>query len=367
MKRKYGHLKIEERAIIETQLRLGVKHGAIASSLSRARSTILREVRRNGWRSVGELAADGRIRLAGGYRCLIAERRARVLATKARVARKLIVGNPLWVAVTDRLSQGLSPAQICSTLGRMAEPMRLSHETIYTALYAMPRGELRSRVLTQMRRRHRARRPRRSQQGRSKPSIPDMVLIDQRPEDVEKRLIPGHWEGDLIIGKGNHSQIGTLIERTTLFVALVKLNSSKAEDTVQGFSEILNRFDSQLRLSMTFDQGSEMRYHQRLTQATGVKVYFAHPHSPWERGINENVNGLLRQYLPKGTDLGVHSQEHLDQIAWQLNVRPRKSLSWKAPAELFLPEGAFDFVRYWSKPNKIVLLPQIPARRAIEK
>ena len=367
MKRKYGHLKIEERAIIETQLGLGVKPGAIASSLSRARSTILREVRRNGWRSVGELVTDRRTRVAGGYRCVIAERRARVLATKARVERKLMVGNPLWVAVTDHLSQGLSPAQICRTLGRMAEPVRLSHETIYTALYAMQRGELRSRVLTQMRRRHRARRPRRSQQGRIKPSIPDMVLIDQRPEEVEMRLIPGHWEGDLIIGKGNLSQIGTLIERKTLFVALVKLNSSKAEETVQGFSEILNRFDSQLRLSMTFDQGSEMRYHQRLTQSTGVKVYFAHPHSPWERGINENVNGLLRQYLPKGTDLSVHSQEHLDKIAFQLNVRPRKSLGWKAPAELFLPEGAFDFAQYWSRPNKPVLLPQITASRAIEK
>jgi IS30 family transposase len=367
MPRKYRHLDIQERTIIETQLRLGVRPGAIAFSLSRARSTILREIRRNGWCSPSELSSRRRARVAGGYRCLIAERRARVLATKARVARKLIVGNPLWVAVSEHLGHGLSPAQICRTLGRMAEPLRLSHETIYTALYAMPRGELRSRLLAQMRRRHRARRPRRNQQGRIKPSIPDMVLIDQRPEEVEMRLVPGHWEGDLIIGKGNLSQIGTLIERTTLFVALVKLDSSKAEDTVQGFSEILNRFDSQLRLSMTFDQGSEMRHHQRLTQSTGVKVYFAHPHSPWERGINENVNGLLRQYLPKGTDLSVHSQEHLDQIAWQLNVRIRKSLGWKAPAELFLPEGAFDFVQYWSKPNKPVLLPQIAARRAIEK
>ncbi len=367
MPRKYQHLDIQERTIIETQLRLGVRPGSIAVSLSRARSTILREIRRNGWRSLRELSSQGRTRVAGGYRCLPAERRARVLAGKARVGRKLIVGNPLWVAVTEHLGLGLSPAQICCTLGRMAEPLRLSHETIYTALYAMPKGELRSRLLGQMRRRHRARRPRRSQQGRIKPSIPDMVLIDQRPEEVEMRLIPGHWEGDLIIGKGNLSQIGTLIERTTLFVALVKLESSKAEHTMQGFSEILNRFDSQLRLSMTFDQGSEMRHHQRLTQSTGVKVYFAHPHSPWERGINENVNGLLRQYLPKGTDLSVHSQEHLDQIAFQLNARIRKSLGWKAPAELFLPEGAFDFVQYWSTPNKPVLLPQSAAKRAIEK
>jgi IS30 family transposase len=370
MKRDYRHLDTQERAIIETKLALGVKPGGIARSLARSRSTILREIRRNGWLSAAELAAKKRVRLAGGYRSLIADRRARVLSSKARVKRKLISGNPLWATVTELLSQGLSPAQICLTLSRMAEPIRLSQETIYTALYAMPRGELRSRILQQMRRRHRARRPRRSQQGRIKPSIPDMVLIDQRPEEVQTRLIPGHWEGDLIIGKGNHSQIGTLIERKTLYVALVKLNSSKAEETMRGFSEILNRFDSQMRLTMTFDQGSEMRHHQRLTASTGVKVYFAHPHSPWERGINENVNGLLRQYLPKGTDLSVHSQEYLDQIAWQLNARPRKSLGWKAPAELFLPEGAFDFVRYWSKPTQPVLLPQTTRRaatRAIEK
>jgi transposase, IS30 family len=363
MKGKYRQLDIQERTIIETQLKLGEKPGAIASSLARSRSTILREIRRNGWRSARELSATKRVRVAGGYRCVIAERRARVLAAKARVGRKLVAGSPLWLSITERLGQGLSPAQICYTLGRMAEPIRLSHETIYTALYAMPRGELRSRILQQMRRRHRARRPRRSQQGRIRPSIPDMVLIDQRPEEVQMRLIPGHWEGDLIIGRGNLSQIGTLIERKTLFVALVKLSSSKAEETMRGFSEILNRFDSQLRLSMTFDQGSEMRHHQRLTQSTGVKVYFAHPHSPWERGINENVNGLLRQYLPKGTDLSVHSQQDLDRISWQLNVRIRKSLGWKAPAELFLPEGAFDFAKYWANPNEPFPIPQIAKRR----
>lgn len=365
-KRTYRQLNIYERTIIETQLRLGEKPGAIASSLARSRSTILREIRRNGWLSERELWVKKRTRVGGGYRCVIADRRARVLAGKPRVERKLVAGNVLWMAVTGGLAQGLSPAQICRTLGRMAEPVGLSHETIYTALYAMPRGELRSRLLAQMRRRHRARRPRRSQQGRIKPSIPDMMLIDQRPEEVEARLIPGHWEGDLIIGKGNRSQIGTLVERKTLFVALVKLNSSKAEETMRGFSEILNRFHCQMRLTMTFDQGAEMRHHQRLTDSTGVKVYFAHPHSPWERGINENVNGLLRQYLPKGTDLSVHTQERLDQIAMQLNARPRKSLGWKAPAELFLPEGSFDFAKYWAKPTLPVLLPQTHGR-AIEK
>ena len=348
MAQSYSHLEVQERALIETQLRLGMKPASIAAGLLRARSTVTREMRRNGWLSDAELAHRGRTRIAGGYRCMTADRRARQLAVKPRVLSKLTQGNPLWHAVVDFLYQGLSPAQIASTLGRMPDPVQLSYETIYTALYTMPRGHLRSSLLGQMRRRHRAKRPRRGKDGRSKPSIPEMTLIDQRPIEVQMRLVPGHWEGDLIIGKGNLSQIGTLVERTTLFVALVKLSSSKADITAQAFTGILNRFDSQLRRSMTYDQGSEMRYHKTLTANTGVDVYFAHPHAPWERGINENTNGLLRQYLPKGTDLSLFSQEQLDDIAWRLNTRPRKTLGWKAPAELFLPKGAFDFVQYWS-------------------
>jgi IS30 family transposase len=256
----------------------------------------------------------------------------------------------------EHLRAGLSPVQIARTLARMLEPARLSSETIYTSLYAMPRGELRSSLLVLMRRRHRAKRPHRGKTGRVKPSIPEMVLIDQRPVEIEMRLIPGHWEGDLIIGRGNLSQVGTLVERSTLFVALVKLSSTRADVTAEAFTAILNRFDSQLRRSMTYDQGSEMRPHRRLTENTGVDVYFAHPHAPWERGISENTNGLLRQYLPKGTDLSIFSQDQLDDIAWKLNTRIRKTLGWKAPAELFLPEGTFDFVKHWSQKTKPVAL-----------
>ena len=184
------------------------------------------------------------------------------------------------------------------------------------------------------------------------------MLITERPIEVQMRLIPGHWEGDRILGKGNLSQVGTLVERTTLFVALVKLTSSKADLTAEAFAGILNRFDSQLRRSMTYDQGPEMRYHQTLTQNTGVDVYFAHPHAPWERGICENTNGLIRQYLPKGTDLSGFSQDQLDDIAWSLNTRPRKTLGWKAPAELFLPQGSFDFVQHWKhKIDTVALRP----------
>ena len=356
MGRSYLHLSVEERAVIETQLRLGLSPAAIAVGLMRASSTIYREILRNGWLADSEQAGGGRRRIAGGYRCLVADRRARLLAAKPRVLRKLVPGNPLWTVVVDHLRQGLSPEQIGSTLARMPDPVQLSYETIYTAFYTMPRGHLRSSLLSLMRRRHHGRRPQGRKDGRRKPSIPDMTLIDRRPVEVQMRLIPGHWEGDLIIGKGNLSQVGTLVERTTLFVALVKLDSSKADVTAEAFTQILNRFDSQLRRSMTFDQGSEMRHHKRLTANTGVDVYFAHPHAPWERGISENTNGLLRQYLPKGTDLSLFSQEQLDDIAWKLNTRPRKTLGWKAPAELFLPDGAFDFVKYWSpKINPVAL------------
>ena len=348
MPRSYRHLEMQERALIETQLVLGMRPAVIAAGLRRAPSTVTREILRNGWRAAPSMPRVGQARIAGGYRCVRADHRAHRLAVQPRVPRKLIPGNPLWITMVEHLRQGLSPAQIASTLARMPSPARLSHETIYSALYAMPRGELRSSLLGLMRRRHRAKRPQRGQDGHRKKSIPDMTFIDQRPVEVQMRLIPGHWEGDLIIGKGNLSQVGTLVERTTLFVALVQLSSTKADITAQAFTKILNRFESQMRRSMTYDQGSEMRYHKTLTEDTGVTVYFAHPHAPWERGISENTNGLLRQYLPKGTDLSVFSQEQLDDIAWRLNTRPRKTLGWKAPAELFLPEGAFDFVQHWS-------------------
>jgi len=344
----YAQLKSEERAMIQMHLSLGTRPSKIAFYLGRARSTITRELIRNGWQRPRLVSRPGKKLVAGGYDCGKADRRARRLAAVPRVASKLIPGTGLWAMMEKHLRRGLSPAQIERTLARMPTPVQLSRETIYTALYAMPKGELRASLLELMRRRHKTKR---SQQGKNKSnngSIPDMTLIDLRPDDVNMRLIPGHWEGDLIIGKGNRSQVGTLVERTTLFVALVKLESSKADVAAEAFTKILNRFDSQMRRSMTYDQGSEMRHHKRLTANTGVDVYFAHPRSPWERGINENTNGLLRQYLPKGTDLSIFSQAQLDDIAWTLNTRIRKSLGWKAPAELFLPEGAFDFVQYWS-------------------
>jgi len=181
--------------------------------------------------------------------------------------------------------------------------------------------------------------------------VEPIKLIDQRPAEVGLRLVPGHWEGDLIKGKLNQSRVGTLVERTTLYVALVKLEDGSAKATAEGFARILSRFDAAMRKSLTYDQGREMAQHRWLEQQAGIDVYFAHPHSPWERGINENTNGLLRQFLPKAEDLSRFSQDQLDDIALLLNARIRKSLGNKAPAELFLPQGAFDFVRFWQNPD----------------
>jgi IS30 family transposase len=352
MPRSFRHLDLSERVVIETQLTLGMRPAGIAAGLKRARSTVSREIRRNGWRAKLRKGT-----IAGGYRCVVADRRARVLAGKARRQRKLVAGNHLWITMLEHLYRGLSPVQIASTLARMTDPVRLSHEAIYTALYAMPRGQLRASLLDLLRRKHKARRPARGKNSRSR-SIPDMTLIDQRPAAVAKRLVPGHWEGDLIIGKGNLSQVGVLLERKTLFCVLVRLKDGKAPTVARAFARILKRFEKQMRLSMTFDQGSEMSRHKTLTKNTGVTVYFAHPHSPWERGICENINGLLRQYLPKSTDLSLFSQKQLDAIGWELNTRCRKTLGWKAPAELFLPKGAFDFVKYWAKIGKIPVAPK---------
>jgi IS30 family transposase len=245
------------------------------------------------------------------------------------------------------LKAGYSPAQIAGTLTAVhpnLPSLQVSHETIYTAIYAMPRGELRTEVIGWLRFGHAKRRSRaRGEDRRGK--IPDMVSIHDRPPEIEERLVPGHWEGDLIKGANNRSAVGTLVERTTLFTVLAKMDTASAESAVKGFGHVLNRVEASMRLSMTYDQGREMAAHQKLTFDTGVKVYFADPHSPWQRGINENTNGLLRQYLPKGSDLSGFTQDELDEIAWKLNTRPRKSLGFKCPAELFTPD-AFDFKQH---------------------
>jgi transposase, IS30 family len=280
----------------------------------------------------------GRPPIAGKYRAVLAQARATRSSAKPRVGRHLQVGNALWATVMLYLRQGYSPEQVSGTL-KSVNPdrpdLQVSHETIYSAIYLMPRGELCTEVIGWLRFGHAKRRPR-SRGGDRRGQIPDRVSIHERPPEVDGRLIKG---------KGNRSAVGTVVERATLFTVLAKMETASAESALQGFGHVLDRIEAQKRLSMTYDQGKEMAAHAKLTEATGVKVCFADPHSPWQRGINENTNGLLRQYLPKGEDLSVFTQEELDAIAWRLNTRPRKSLGFKCPAELFTPD-AFDFKQH---------------------
>ena len=355
MNTNYRHLTVDERVFIQLALERGCTLRAIARSVQRAPSTISRELTRNAWIRPPKRRGRGRPLLAGGYRAVLAEERAVLLAQTPRVSRRLVPGNGLWEQVVRLLRRRHSPEQISGILRRMypGEAQRNAcHETIYTALYAMPQGELRSELLSCLRQARRRRLPRaRGEDRRGK--ITDMVSIHMRPPEIEERIIPGHWEGDLIKGSRGKSVVGTLVERSTLFVTLAKIRDATTDAAVAGFSHVLKRIDAQRRLSLTYDQGREMAAHQRLTKITGVKVYFADPHSPWQRGINENTNGLLRQYLPKNADLSVLKQSELDAIAWQLNTRPRKTLGWKCPAELFLPKS-FDYAAYY---KAIVALP----------
>jgi IS30 family transposase len=343
----YKQLSIEERTMIQTQLSMGIKPGQIALDLGRSAGTLSRELKRNGWVRPKLPRSVGRPLLSGGYRADVAQSRANACTVEPRIPRKLQQGTALWKQVTNYLQKGYSPEQIAGTLATVhpdTPTFQVSHETIYTAIYAMPRGELRTEVIGWLRFGHAKRRPRARGEDR-RGRIPDMVSIHDRPPEIEERLIPGHWEGDLIKGAHNRSSVGTLVERTTLFTVLAKMEDASSVSAVKSFGHVLNRIEAQKRLSMTYDQGREMAGHQQLAAETGIRVYFADPHSPWQRGINENTNGLLRQYLPKGSDLSGFSQKELDAIAWELNTRPRKSLGFKCPAQLFTPD-AFDFKQH---------------------
>ena len=348
MSTQYRHLSMDERAFLQLALERGESLRAAAISLGRAPSTISRELARNGWVAPRHRHRHGRPLRAGGYRAVQAQSRADRQARTPRVLRRLRSGGVLWRALLPLLRRRHSPQQIAGILRRMhpTQPeCHVSHETIYTAIYAMPRGELRSELIACLRQGHRGRRSRARGEDR-RGRLRNMVSIHQRPPEIEERLIPGHWEGDLIKGQRGASAVGTLVERTTLFVALAKITGPSAADAVAGFSHVLQRIDVQRRLSLTYDQGREMARHEQLTERTGVKVYFADPHSPWQRARNENTNGLLRQYLPRNTDLSMFTQDQLDAIAWELNTRPRQSLGWKCPAELFMPES-FDYAAYY--------------------
>jgi transposase, IS30 family len=315
-------LSVAEREEIAAGVSAGVSLRQIAAGLGRAPSTVSREVARNGYR--------GRYR----YRALAAQAQADFRARRPKTA-KLAGNERLRGWVQDRLGERWSPEQI-SVMLRAQFPgdpeMQVSHETIYQSIYVQGRGALRRELASCLRTGRALRKPRRAE-GERRGRIKDMVLISERPAEAEDRAVPGHWEGDLIIGSRG-SAIGTLVERSTRFVLLLHLPHGHDAAAVAGaMTETMGTLPQALRRSLTWDQGREMAAHARITLATGLDVYFCDPHSPWQRGSNENTNGLLRQYFPKSTDLAAHSREHLDAVAAQLNARPRKTLGWKTPAQ----------------------------------
>jgi len=323
-RRRAGHsglrLGFEERERISRGIAAGESARAIARGLGRAPSTVSREIERCG----------GRRR----YRALAAER----VATR-RLARpkpgKLSRSPRLAAAVQAGLCKRWSPQQISARLKAEfpEDPeMRISHETIYQALYVQSRGELRRRLATNLRRGRTRRRSPAEPEHRGR--IADMAPISERPPEIEDRAVPGHWEGDLLVGKAGRSFIATLVERQTRYVMLAHLGKQrKSAHVTEALAQLIARLPAHLALSLTWDQGNELAEHAGFTAKTGISVYFCDPHSPWQRGSNENTNGLLRQYLPKGTDLAARSQVELDKIAAELNGRPRQTLGWATPAE----------------------------------
>lgn len=344
MTRTYQQLSAEERGVVMAMKVQSCSVRAISAVLGRSPSTISRELRRNGYQSEAECCLMGRPRVAGGYDANRAGKRARRVRRAAWPVRKLHRDSALWAEVRALLELKLSPEQIAAKL-RQRHPgqpeLQASHETIYTAIYAMPKGDLRRELVVLLRQGRGARKPRTRGHDR-RGSIQDMLSIHVRPPEACDRLLPGHWEGDLMKGKANASAVGTLVCRKSLFAMLVKLDGSTAIDALNGFTLAFSALPPEVRQTLTYDQGKEMALHKKLAENTGLKIYFCDPHSPWQRGINENTNGLLRQYLPKGTDLGVFSQRELDQVAWELNIRPRKTLGWRSPAEVFFDNVFMD-------------------------
>lgn len=236
-----------------------------------------------------------------------------------------------------RLFDHLSPEQISASIKKdfLDDPlMRISHESIYRYIYAIPRGELKKLLSSHLRRRRKLRKSR-SDCHERRGQIPDAVPISERPLEVNDRAVPGHWEGDLMIGKGHKSALGTLVERTTRMLFLVKIAAKKATHVREAFADVFQNIDPHLAKSLTYDRGHEMAEHKYFTEATGMPVYFCDPSSPWQRGTNENTNGLLRQYFPKGTDFNKVTAEELKRVQDQLNRRPRKVLNWECPYEAF--------------------------------
>jgi len=311
-------LRWAEREEISRGLSAGRTVREIARGLGRAASTVSREIRRNGGRQAyraGAAEASAWRRARRAQACVLS-RRARLRA---------------WVVA--HLQRNWSPRQIAVGL-RQSFPhdasMRVSHETIYKSLFIQTRNALKKELLVHLRRGGFMRRPR--TQPAAQPTIVDGISIHQRPAEVEDRAVPGHWEGDLLMG-GTHSQIATLVERRSRYVMLVKVHSKDTLAVTKALSSKIRELPAQLRRSLTWDRGAELAAHKEFSIATDMQVYFCDPRSPWQRGSNENTNGLLRQYFPKGEDLSRITQRRLDYVARELNERPRETLNWRTPLQ----------------------------------
>ena len=333
-------LAIAEREEIFAGVERGESIRRIAHQLGRAPSTVLRELRRNMRHPYRARARPGSRRgwpQTGGwdYRPSRAQRRAERLAARPKPG-KLDQHPRLRNLVQAKLMERFSPQQVAADLRRefADQPeMWVSHETIYRAIYVQGRGALRRELAVCLRTGRALRRPHRPAHER-RPPIPGMVNISERPPEVEDRAVPGHWEGDLILGRRNPSAIGTLVERSTRFVMLLHLPQGHGPVEVQeAMIAATQRLPQLLWKSLTWDQGIEMRHHAEIKLATGLDIYFCDPAKPWQRGSNENTNGLLRQYFPKGTDLSQHGPDYLEFVSAQMNRRPRKTLGWLRPAE----------------------------------
>ena len=313
-------LSLAERESVSRGLAQNRSFGQIAAQLGRSTSTISREVNRHGGREL--------------YRAEHADRRAWKNAQRPKVC-VLAARYRLQRAVAGKLKRNWSPEQIARWLKLEYpgdETMHVSHETIYRSLYVQARGALKKELMTHLRYQRLMRQAKgvRSQGGRGK--IADAVSISERPAAAEDRAVPGHWEGDLLAG-GRNSYIGTLVERQTRYVMLVKVRSKHTEEVVGALKRQIGKLPKELRRSLTWDRGKELSRHKDFSLATDMQVYFCDPYSPWQRGSNENTNGLLRQYFPKGNDVSSFTQRQLDKIARELNERPRKTLGFRTPAQ----------------------------------
>jgi IS30 family transposase len=315
-------LTTQEREEISRGLSSQLSIREIAKQLKRSPSTISREVNRNGGRTL--------------YRANKADIAAWERAKRPKLC-KLILNKRLAKLVAMKLHRSWSPQQIAGWLMRTYsdKDLHVSHETIYKTLYVQTRGALKKELQQCLRSQRVIRRSRHATlKGKGLGKIVDAVHISKRPPEVKDRAVPGHWEGDLIAGSGN-SYIATLVERHSRYVMLVKVGSNKTAAVINALIKQSKKLPEELYKTLTWDRGCEMSNHKAFTLATDIQVYFCDPKSPWQRGSNENTNRLLRQYFPKGTDLNVHSQQKLSQVARQLNERPRKTLDYETPAERF--------------------------------